>query len=634
MENSIIKKIEIDNFRSIHHQTIDFKEFNLFSGLNDSGKSNILKALNLFFNNETDFQTKLNFTEDFCKVELAKAQKASKSKQLIKVKVHFNHPKGYSTLQNEKELFVEKIFDRANFPTLKYSNESNSKVKTSISRILNKIQYIYIPSLKGEGVIKYLLGLIGEYKLIDQKDIEDLNEKVNLNTKDLTELLTKSQIVINTSFGLPVLLNDFWQKLTVGTLYENFDLLDKKFKGSPKAKLKKLNPAFYQIPLNFRGEGIKSKYIPPILQWLQLKNQNKIFIWGIDEPENSLEFRAAEGLNRLFCNEYAKTNQIFATSHSLAFLNPPDNVKHYPLIFRCIKDDSGTTNIKCLNDLFKESNKYELFEELGVLKVQKEIIDEWRKKESTFFNEIKNYKDTISELNDLVSRIPKPIIITEGKTDWKHLKSALNYFQSQNLFPNLDISFFEYDNIDMGDTELERTCEKYSLIPQPNKVIFIFDRDVPRHLESKGNGKRYKNWNNNVFSFCIPTPSHRRFYKNISIEFFYKDSDLKRIDTEGKRLFFSNEIEIKRIIKKNATTNQTSNEEMLLALSAPIKADEKLKKIYDQDASRIVDSDGNPVAISKTIFAENVYNKIQGFDTVDFSAFSLIFNIIEIICKK
>ena len=56
MENDVIKKIEISNFRSIHHQIIDCKELNIFSGLNDSGKSNILKALNLFFNNETDFQ--------------------------------------------------------------------------------------------------------------------------------------------------------------------------------------------------------------------------------------------------------------------------------------------------------------------------------------------------------------------------------------------------------------------------------------------------------------------------------------------------------------------------------------------------------------------------------------------------
>ena len=47
--NNLIKQIEISNFRSIKHTTIDCSEYNLFCGQNDVGKSNILKALNLFF---------------------------------------------------------------------------------------------------------------------------------------------------------------------------------------------------------------------------------------------------------------------------------------------------------------------------------------------------------------------------------------------------------------------------------------------------------------------------------------------------------------------------------------------------------------------------------------------------------
>ena len=52
-----IKKITIKNFRSIVNETIDFSDFNCFVGKNDSGKSNVLKALNLFFNGKTDFDT-------------------------------------------------------------------------------------------------------------------------------------------------------------------------------------------------------------------------------------------------------------------------------------------------------------------------------------------------------------------------------------------------------------------------------------------------------------------------------------------------------------------------------------------------------------------------------------------------
>jgi len=51
----LVERIEIRYFRSFSEKTIkivDLKDLNIFSGSNDVGKSNVLKALNLFFNNE------------------------------------------------------------------------------------------------------------------------------------------------------------------------------------------------------------------------------------------------------------------------------------------------------------------------------------------------------------------------------------------------------------------------------------------------------------------------------------------------------------------------------------------------------------------------------------------------------
>ena len=59
-------KIRIRNFRSILDETIDLDCCNIFVGKNDCGKSNVLKALNLFFNNETDYHKKFNFYKDYC----------------------------------------------------------------------------------------------------------------------------------------------------------------------------------------------------------------------------------------------------------------------------------------------------------------------------------------------------------------------------------------------------------------------------------------------------------------------------------------------------------------------------------------------------------------------------------------
>lgn len=85
--NNILKKIVISGFRSIEHETIKCSEANIFCGVNDSGKSNVLKALNLFFKKQTDFLVNLKFTEDYNKVAFAKAVRATKMKQQIKVHI-------------------------------------------------------------------------------------------------------------------------------------------------------------------------------------------------------------------------------------------------------------------------------------------------------------------------------------------------------------------------------------------------------------------------------------------------------------------------------------------------------------------------------------------------------------------
>lgn len=48
----MIEKIEIQYFRSIYRISFtNVSSINILTGKNDVGKSNVLKALNLFFNN-------------------------------------------------------------------------------------------------------------------------------------------------------------------------------------------------------------------------------------------------------------------------------------------------------------------------------------------------------------------------------------------------------------------------------------------------------------------------------------------------------------------------------------------------------------------------------------------------------
>ena len=62
-----IRRIQIKNFRSFKSLDIDIDDLTTFVGDNDSGKSNILRALNIFFNDSVEPNDPLNFERDYNK---------------------------------------------------------------------------------------------------------------------------------------------------------------------------------------------------------------------------------------------------------------------------------------------------------------------------------------------------------------------------------------------------------------------------------------------------------------------------------------------------------------------------------------------------------------------------------------
>jgi AAA15 family ATPase/GTPase len=68
----IIRSIELKHFRSFlgtprpyTTKMTELSDVNIFSGANDSGKSNVLRALNLFFNGKISNNEELDFNRDF-----------------------------------------------------------------------------------------------------------------------------------------------------------------------------------------------------------------------------------------------------------------------------------------------------------------------------------------------------------------------------------------------------------------------------------------------------------------------------------------------------------------------------------------------------------------------------------------
>jgi predicted ATP-binding protein involved in virulence len=218
------------------------------------------------------------------------------------------------------------------------------------------------------------------------------------------------------------------------------------------------------------------------------------------------------------------------------------------------------------------------------------------------------FKELYHSLEAKIKEGSIPLVITEGKTDVQHLRTAKKHLNIQNL----DFDFFDISG-DWGDSKLKLLLDQLSKVPQSRKVVGIFDRDVSSIVdEIEKNGRIFKNYGNNVFAFCLPIPIGREEYTNISIEFFYKDSDLKK-EKDGRRLYFDNEVEFRQSAARK-------NERTLIKLDEAKLHDEQTKKIFDENVGAL------DWLHSKAVFSNLVENDLDFAKDFDFSSFKLIFD--------
>lgn len=231
-------------------------------------------------------------------------------------------------------------------------------------------------------------------------------------------------------------------------------------------------------------------------------------------------------------------------------------------------------------------------------------------------NENQRYADKYKELDAKIKDIDKPIIITEGKTDWKHIKAALAHFKSKNEYEDINVEILEYD-FDFGDSKLHNLLNQYKLFPHRYKVIGIFDCDEAngKNIHTEGGIRKYSA---NIWGMSIPVPEFRNYNTSgISIEFLYHDDDLKRKDENGRRLYITSEFnENGRLIEdvKIGVKNNHDVKNYIQPSKEKIQADE------------VIDIDGNSLALSKEMFAQNILEKNGDFANVSFDAFKSVFD--------
>lgn len=280
-----------------------------------------------------------------------------------------------------------------------------------------------------------------------------------------------------------------------------------------------------------------------------------------------------------------------------------------------------------MEDVFS-SDKYDIYQMPRGEKISVERFSEFNKA-FQFYSQTNKYHE---EINKAISKTKKALVITEGSTDWKHLKAAFNNLKSNtqysSLFDNLDFDFLEYQpsDFDMGADTLASMCENFSRIKQERKLIFIADRDIDKiNKKLSSENHEYKNWGNNVFSFILPLPDSRKDTPNICIEHLYTDEEIKTeiVCDDGitRRLYMGNEFNKYAYTKDNKC-----------CMNRSVCGPDKISIIEGSSKERVVDpsNDKSPnYALSKSKFADYILNQQKPFDNFNFDNFLPIFKIIK-----
>ncbi len=314
-----IRKIEIRNFRSIRRLTCDLTDYSVLVGDNDVGKSNILRALNLFFNEETTPNEPLNFLNDYNRYEAGVAKKA----QEIVIQVELELPTNYHQTNGQRIRWTKRwrsdgLVDDRDYIGLRESLSARGKVRympvdipgrSMVHTLLRRLNFEYVPAVRSADFFSGLRGRIyGVIAEVAEKTVRESSEEfqaaIGTHVLDLITSV-KESLGDETSLTLPTDLSGVFERLD--------------FRSGEGG-----------ISLDYRGDGIKGRYIPLILKFIADQRKSiygkggpsHTFIWAYEEPENNLEILRAGQLAQQFL-EIAEGDltQIIVTTHSPVFFN-------------------------------------------------------------------------------------------------------------------------------------------------------------------------------------------------------------------------------------------------------------------------------------------------------------------------
>lgn len=398
----LIRRLVVEDFRSIQKLNFNLPDsgFLPIVGTNNSGKSNILRALSLFFNDETEPGQPINLYEDF-------HNPSRKKKKMVSVEVHFDLPDHFHiqktiltaidsllgrkfvirktwSLPTEptEEAIVQFHYRKTNAYTL---NEASGDDVTKLKQFLALTRFRYIPNHIHPSKI-----LQSEQSQIQRELLTRLRRSKNVG-RDQVDTLFKELSALSKEFAMPITekLRSAAPDIDSLNLSIPSNLGDLLFSFATQLKVRE-GETFNAL---LHGSGIQSLLTILILHYLDSRFSERFgwhqaTIWAIEEPESYLHqdlmHRVASFLSEIV-RKRDNRFQVFCTTHSNVF------VRHaYYGILCQLKSGKTSSAVIGAHKLLSESSR------LGI---------------SPY-------------LHPLLYGEPKPLLLVEGLSDSILLQSA------------------------------------------------------------------------------------------------------------------------------------------------------------------------------------------------------------------
>jgi hypothetical protein len=357
-----LETIRIRNFRSLREVTVDARLLTVFVGCNDEGKSNLLRALDLFFNGDRRDGYVLNWSRDFCAFAKTPANKAPQ----IELTLTFKLPTSFKLGQ----LVVwRRVWRQTGLHSdqIRLADGQELPSRSKGYAYLKAIRYDYVPAIKGPEYFERLLAAV--HDMLDATVRSDIRtaaagftSEIRRHTREILADL-ESQLGLKSDIELPSDLRQLFSEL--------------EFRSESGG---------HQVALSQRGDGIKVRHIPLILRWLAKQANHLsapgrprvVTIWGYEEPENNLETRKCFDLAKYFIDTSEEV-QTFLTTHSPVFYSVfAGTGATVSLVEVQLDPGAGTTLIP--RAAGHKSDVDALHSSIGFLELLEPHVREWKKK--------------------------------------------------------------------------------------------------------------------------------------------------------------------------------------------------------------------------------------------------------------